>query len=118
MRLAAEAMTLHEPEDEERGVIVNTSSVAAFDGQIGQIAYAASKGGVVAMTLPAARDLAGRLIRVVTIAPGTFDTPRMALSPEAQRQARAAQIPHPKRLGKPEEFAAVARHIVENPALN
>ena len=118
IRLAAERMTAHEPEDEERGVIVNTSSVAAFDGQIGQVAYAASKGGVVSLTLPVARDLAGRQIRCVTIAPGTFDTPMMALMPDEQRQALADQIPHPRRLGRPSEFAALVRAIVENPALN
>jgi NAD(P)-dependent dehydrogenase (short-subunit alcohol dehydrogenase family) len=106
------------PEDEERGVIINTASVAAFDGQIGQAAYSASKGGVVAMTLPIARDLASLKIRVCTIAPGTFDTPMLAGLPEPQREALAAQIPHPKRLGKPAEFGALARHIVENPMLN
>ena len=121
LRLGAERIAKTEPvgpEGEERGVIINTASVAAFDGQIGQAAYSASKGGVVALTLPLARDLAARLIRVVTIAPGTFDTPMLAMLPEEQRQALAAQIPHPSRLGKPSEFAALARHIVENPALN
>ena len=118
IRLAAQQMSSQEPRGEERGVVVNTASVAAYDGQIGQAAYSASKGGVVAMTLPVARDLAARLIRVVTIAPGTFDTPMLALLPEEARQALADQIPHPRRLGKPSEFAALVQHIVENPALN
>ncbi len=118
MRLAAQQMSSQEPRGEERGVVVNTASVAAFDGQIGQAAYSASKGGVVAMTLPVARDLAARLIRVVTIAPGTFDTPMLAQLPEEQRQKLAAEIPHPQRLGQPEEFASLVRHIVENPMLN
>jgi len=118
IRTAAFQMTQQEPEDGERGVIVNTASIAAFDGQIGQAAYAASKGGVVSLTLPVARDLAARQIRVVTIAPGTFDTPMLAMLPEEARQALADQIPHPRRLGKPEEFAALVRHIAENPMLN
>jgi NAD(P)-dependent dehydrogenase (short-subunit alcohol dehydrogenase family) len=118
IRLAADQMSKQEPIGEERGVIVNTASVAAFDGQIGQAAYAASKSGVVGMTLPIARDLAGRLIRVCTIAPGTFDTPMLAGLPEPQRRALAEQIPHPKRLGEPSEYAALVRHIVENPMLN
>ena len=118
IRLAAEQMTKQEPEDEERGVIINTASIAAYDGQIGQAAYSASKGGVVALTLPVARDLAGRLVRCVTIAPGTFDTPMLAMLPEEARQALAAGIPHPRRLGRPAEFAALVRHIVENPMLN
>jgi NAD(P)-dependent dehydrogenase (short-subunit alcohol dehydrogenase family) len=119
MRLAASAIAATEPlEDGERGVIVNTASVAAFDGQIGQLAYSASKGGVVGMTLPAARDLSAVGIRVVTIAPGTFDTPMMATAPEPMRQALAAQIPFPKRFGRPEEFAALVRHICENAVLN
>ncbi len=121
IRLAAQQMSSQEPvgeAKEERGVIVNTASVAAFDGQIGQAAYSASKAGVVGMTLPVARDLAARLIRVVTIAPGTFDTPMLAGLPEPQRQALASVIPHPQRLGQPSEFAALARHIVENPMLN
>ena len=96
IRLAAYQMSSQEPIGEERGVIVNTASVAAFDGQIGQAAYSASKGGVVAMTLPIARDLASMQIRVCTIAPGTFDTPMLAGLPEPQRQALAAQIPHPQ----------------------
>jgi NAD(P)-dependent dehydrogenase (short-subunit alcohol dehydrogenase family) len=119
MRLAAEQIAKEEPEgEEERGVIVNTASIAAFDGQIGQAAYAASKGGIVGMTLPVARDLASRLIRCVAIAPGTFDTPMLAGLPEEARQGLAADIPHPHRLGRPEEFAALVRHIIENPMLN
>jgi NAD(P)-dependent dehydrogenase (short-subunit alcohol dehydrogenase family) len=104
--------------DGERGVCVNTASIAAYDGQIGQVAYSASKGGIVGLTLPAARDLAGRGIRVMTIAPGTFDTPLLAALPEDAREALGAQIPFPNRLGKPEEFATLACHIVENPMLN
>lgn len=119
LRLCATEMMKNTPnEDGERGVIVNTASVAAFDGQIGQAAYSASKGGVVAMTLPIARDLASVGIRICTIAPGTFDTPMLALLPEPQRQALGAQIPFPPRLGKPPEFAALARQIVENAMLN
>jgi len=119
LRLCAMQMSKNTPNpDGERGVIVNTASVAAFDGQIGQAPYSASKGGVVAMTLPIARDLASVGIRVCTIAPGTFDTPMLALMPDPQRQALAAQIPFPSRLGKPPEFAALARHIVENAMLN
>ena len=119
VRLAAAEMARNQANEEgERGVIVNTASAAAFDGQIGQAAYAASKGGVVSMTLPIARDLAGVGIRVVTIAPGTFDTPMLAMLPEEQRQALAAQIPFPSRLGRPTEFAALVRHVVENPYLN
>jgi NAD(P)-dependent dehydrogenase (short-subunit alcohol dehydrogenase family) len=118
LRLAAAQMVSQEPDGEERGVLVNTASIAAFDGQIGQAAYASSKGGVGSLTLVVARDLAARLIRCCTIAPGTFDTPMLALLPEEARQALADQIPHPKRLGKPSEFAALVRHIVENPALN
>lgn len=117
-RLSAAQMSKQEEEEEERGVIINTASIAAFDGQIGQSAYSASKGGVVGLTLPLARDLAPAKIRVVTIAPGLFDTPLMALLPEPQREALAVNIPHPSRLGKSEEFAALARHIVENPMLN
>lgn len=119
LRLSAAAMAQSEPMDDgERGVIINTASVAAFDGQIGQIAYAASKGGVVAMALPAARDLAVTGIRVLTIAPGTFDTPMMALLPEAARQGLAAGVPFPRRLGKPDEYAALAQQIIENSYLN
>jgi NAD(P)-dependent dehydrogenase (short-subunit alcohol dehydrogenase family) len=118
IRLAAAQMVSQEPDGEERGVIVNTSSIAAFDGQIGQAAYASSKGGVVSLTLVVARDLAARLVRCCTIAPGTFDTPMLALLPDEARKALADQIPHPRRLGKPAEFSALVRHIVENPALN
>ncbi|HJQ84314.1 MAG TPA: 3-hydroxyacyl-CoA dehydrogenase [Candidatus Binatia bacterium] len=118
-RLVAVQMAKNAPNaDGERGVIVNTASAAAFDGQIGQAAYSASKGGVVSMTLPIARDLASLGIRVVTIAPGTFDTPMLAMLPDDQRRALAAHIPFPPRLGRPVEFAALARHIVENPYLN
>jgi 3-hydroxyacyl-CoA dehydrogenase / 3-hydroxy-2-methylbutyryl-CoA dehydrogenase len=119
LRLAAATMVNNEPDDGgERGVCVNTASIAAFDGQIGQVAYSASKGGIVGLTLPAARDLAGRGVRVVTIAPGTFDTPLLAALPEEARAQLGAQIPFPNRLGQPEEFAALACHIVENPMLN
>jgi NAD(P)-dependent dehydrogenase (short-subunit alcohol dehydrogenase family) len=118
LRLAAAQMAAQEPEAEERGVIVNTASIAAFDGQIGQAAYAASKGGVVGMTLPVARDLASRLIRCVTIAPGTFDTPMLAGLPEEARAKLAEGIPHPHRLGQPDEYGMLVRHVVENPMLN
>ena len=119
VRLAAEAMARNESAGSaERGVIVNTASVAAFDGQIGQVAYAASKGGVAAMTLPAARDLARHGIRVVAIAPGIFDTPMLAGLPEAARESLGKQMPFPSRLGRPEEFAALVHHIIENEMLN
>lgn len=119
MRLAASQMATNEPNpDGERGVIINTSSVAAVEGAIGQIAYAASKGGVMAMTVPAARDLASLGIRVCAIAPGIFSTPMFATVSEEAHQALESQIPFPRRLGRPEEFAALARHIVENPMLN
>ncbi|MFZ5851967.1 MAG: SDR family NAD(P)-dependent oxidoreductase [Actinomycetota bacterium] len=118
LRLAAAAMAATDPVDGERGVIVNTASIAAFDGQVGQAAYAASKGGVVGLTLPVARDLAPRLIRVMTIAPGIFDTPMLAGLPEEVRASLGAQVPHPARLGQPAEYAALACHIVENPMLN
>jgi 3-hydroxyacyl-CoA dehydrogenase / 3-hydroxy-2-methylbutyryl-CoA dehydrogenase len=119
IRLAAAEMARNDPNEEgERGVIINTASIAAFDGQIGQAAYSASKGGVVGMTLPIARDLASLGIRVCTIAPGTFDTPMLALLPKEHRDALGAAIPFPSRLGRPSEFAALARHIVENPMLN
>jgi NAD(P)-dependent dehydrogenase (short-subunit alcohol dehydrogenase family) len=118
LRLGAERIAKTEPVGEERGVIINTASVAAFDGQIGQAAYSASKGGVVGMTLPIARDLASKAIRVVTIAPGLFDTPLLASLPEEAKQSLGAQVPHPSRLGKPDEYGALAVHIVENPMLN
>ena len=118
VRLAARAIAANDPVDGERGVIVNTASAAAFDGQIGQAAYSASKGGVVGMTLPLARDLAQSLIRVMTIAPGLFDTPMLQGLPEPARQSLAASVPMPARLGQPEEYAALVRHIVENPMLN
>jgi NAD(P)-dependent dehydrogenase (short-subunit alcohol dehydrogenase family) len=119
LRIAAAAMLGNEPlESGERGVCVNTASVAAFDGQIGQISYSASKGGIVGMTLPAARDLARSGIRVCTIAPGLFDTPLLAGLPEEHRQTLAATIPFPPRLGRPDEYAALAAQIVENQMLN
>jgi NAD(P)-dependent dehydrogenase (short-subunit alcohol dehydrogenase family) len=119
LRLAATKMLEAEPrQDGERGVCVNTASIAAFDGQIGQIAYSASKGGVVGMTLPAARDLSASGIRVVTIAPGLFDTPLLAALPEDARTALGKSIPYPPRLGRPEEYADLACHIVENRMLN
>ncbi len=122
MRLAAAAMKKNEPSGGEaggeRGVIINTASVAAFDGQIGQAAYAASKGGVVAMTLPIARELADHGIRVMSIAPGIFDTPMLAGLPEEARESLGDQVPFPSRLGKPEEYAALVRHIIENEMLN
>jgi NAD(P)-dependent dehydrogenase (short-subunit alcohol dehydrogenase family) len=119
VRLAAEAMAKNEPtEGGERGVIVNTASVAAFDGQIGQVAYSASKGGVAAMTLPIARELARHGIRVMTIAPGIFDTSMLAGLPEAARESLGRQVLFPQRLGRPEEFAALVRHIIENQMLN
>jgi NAD(P)-dependent dehydrogenase (short-subunit alcohol dehydrogenase family) len=119
LRLAAAAMNENEPkENGERGAVVMTASIAAFDGQIGQTAYAASKGGVVGLTLPAARDLAGRGIRVCTIAPGLFDTPLLAALPEEARDALGKTMPFPQRLGRPEEFAHLACAIAENPMLN
>ncbi|HYY45103.1 MAG TPA: 3-hydroxyacyl-CoA dehydrogenase [Actinomycetota bacterium] len=118
IRLAAAQMAKQEAIGEERGVIINTASIAAFDGQIGQAAYAASKGGIVGLTLPVARDLAGKLIRCASIAPGTFDTPMLAGLPDETRQKLAEVIPHPRRLGRPEEYAALVSHIVENPMLN
>ncbi|HJP67113.1 MAG TPA: 3-hydroxyacyl-CoA dehydrogenase [Actinomycetota bacterium] len=117
-RLAAVRIAEQEPEGEERGVIVNTSSIAAYDGQTGQAAYAASKGAVVSMTLPIARDLARSRIRCVTIAPGTFETPLMMQLPEPARKELEAETPHPARLGRAEEYAALVIHIVENPMLN
>jgi NAD(P)-dependent dehydrogenase (short-subunit alcohol dehydrogenase family) len=119
LRLAADSMSANEPDAEgERGVSVNTASIAAYDGQIGQIAYAASKGGIVGMTLPAARDMASRGVRVMTIAPGLFDTPLLAALPEEARTALGGGIPCPSRLGRPEEYARVVLEIVANPMLN
>lgn len=119
IRLAAERIAKTEPlNGEERGVIINTASVAAFDGQIGQAAYSASKGGVVGLTLPVARDLSRSLIRVCTIAPGIFMTPMLASLPKEAQASLGAQVPHPSRLGNPDEYGALAVHIVENPMLN
>jgi NAD(P)-dependent dehydrogenase (short-subunit alcohol dehydrogenase family) len=119
LRFAASAMIANEPlGDGERGVCVNTASIAAYEGQVGQIAYAASKGGIVAMTLPAARDLAQYGIRVNTIAPGLFDTPLLAALPEEARQKLGEDVPFPRRLGQPAEYAELACHIVENRMLN
>jgi NAD(P)-dependent dehydrogenase (short-subunit alcohol dehydrogenase family) len=119
IRLASEAIAANEPDaGGERGVIVNTASIAAFDGQIGQAAYSASKGGVAGLTLPVARELGRSGIRVVTVAPGIFETPMMALLPEQARAHLLDQTVFPKRLGDPAEFAALVRHIVENPMLN
>jgi 3-hydroxyacyl-CoA dehydrogenase / 3-hydroxy-2-methylbutyryl-CoA dehydrogenase len=119
LRLAAAAMVDNDPDEHgERGVCVNTASIAAFDGQIGQVAYAASKGGIVGLTLPAARDLASRGVRVLTIAPGLFDTPLLAALPEEQREKLGAGIPFPSRLGLPTEYADLVAAIVANPMLN
>ncbi|MEO7069108.1 MAG: SDR family NAD(P)-dependent oxidoreductase, partial [Nostocoides sp.] len=118
LRLAAAAMAENEPLDGERGVAVLTASIAAYDGQIGQAAYAASKGGVVGLTLSAARDLADKLIRVTTVAPGTFMTPMLAGLPEEAIAALGAAVPHPARLGDPAEYASLVRHIVDNAMLN
>jgi NAD(P)-dependent dehydrogenase (short-subunit alcohol dehydrogenase family) len=119
LRYAATAMISGEPlQDDERGVCVNTASIAAYDGQIGQIAYSASKGGIVGMTLPAARDLAQYGIRVNTIAPGLFDTPLLAALPEEAREKLGAGVPYPPRLGQPSEYAQLACHIIENRMLN
>jgi NAD(P)-dependent dehydrogenase (short-subunit alcohol dehydrogenase family) len=118
LRLSAARMVENEPVAGERGVVVNTASAAAYDGQIGQAAYAASKGGVAALTLPVARDLADRLIRCVAIAPGLFDTPLLAGLPEAAKASLAGQVPHPRRLGDPDEFGALVEHVVANPMLN
>ena len=119
LRLAAQRMQCNEPNaGGERGVIINTASIAAYDGQIGQAAYSASKGGIVALTLPAARELARFGIRVVTIAPGIFDTPLLAGLPEAARQSLGDQVPFPSRLGNPAEYGALAAHIIENAMLN
>ena len=118
LRLGAERMLKAEPVGEERGVIVNTASAAAFDGQVGQAAYSASKGGIVGMTLPIARDLAQHLIRVVTIAPGLFNTPLLASLPAEAKASLGAQVPHPSRLGDPDEYGSLVAHIVANPMLN
>ena len=118
IRLAAARMMAHDPVGEERGVIVNTASAAAFDGQIGQAAYSASKGGIVGMTLPLARDLADKQIRVMTIAPGLFMTPLLMGLPEEALESLGNQVPHPSRLGDPSEYALMAHHIVVNPMLN
>src|SRR5215207_6778250 len=119
LRLAADAMSGNEPDAEgERGVCVNTASIAAYDGQIGQVAYAASKGGIVGMTLPAARDMASRGVRVMTLAPGLFDTPLLAALPEEARTTLGAGIPFPSRLGRPDEYARMVLEIVANPMLN
>ncbi|MCV7431009.1 3-hydroxyacyl-CoA dehydrogenase [Mycolicibacterium bacteremicum] len=123
LRLAAERIAKQEPLEDgkgsaERGVIINTASVAAFEGQIGQAAYSASKGGVVGMTIPIARDLSRTLIRVNTIAPGLFKTPLLGSLPEEAQKSLGAQVPHPSRLGDPDEYGALAVHIVENPMLN
>lgn len=119
IRLTAAAMATNTPlESGERGVIVNTASVAAYDGQVGQAAYSASKGGIVGMTLPIAREFARIGIRVMTVAPGTFDTPLLAGLPDAARESLAQQVPFPSRLGRPDEFAALVRHIFENEMLN
>ena len=118
IRLAAQAMLGNESVDGDRGVIVTTASIAAFDGQLGQVAYSASKGGVAGMTLPAARDLADKLIRVMCIAPGTFRTPMLDSLPQETLDSLAAQVPHPARLGDPIEFAALVGHIIDNGLLN
>ena len=119
IRLASAAMAASEPTASgERGVIINTASVSAFDGQIGQAAYSASKGGIVGLTLPIARELARHGIRVMTIAPGIFDTPLMASLPQAVRDSLAQQVPFPPRLGRPSEYAALVKHIIENEMLN
>ncbi len=118
IRLASERMAANEPADGDRGVIINTASVAAFDGQVGQAAYAASKGGVAGMTLPIARDLADKQIRVMTIAPGLFLTPMLQGLPQEAQDSLGKQTPHPARLGLPSEYAQLAEHIVVNPMLN
>ncbi len=118
LRLAATAMLGNEPVDGDRGIIVMTASIAAYDGQIGQAAYAASKGGIVSLTLSAARDLADKHIRVVTVAPGTFATPMLAGLPDEVTEALEAQVPHPSRLGQPSEYASLVAHIIDNGMLN
>ena len=118
LRLAAAAMAENEPVDGDRGVVVMTASIAAYDGQVGQAAYAASKGGIVGLTLPTARDLAETGVRVMMIAPGTFATPMLAGLPEETRRVLEAQVPHPSRLGDPREYASLVAHVVDNPMLN
>ena len=119
IRLAVAEMIKNEGDkDREKGVIINTASIAAFEGQIGQVAYSASKGGIVGMTLPLAREFADYGVRVMTIAPGIFDTPMLAGLPEKAKASLSASVPFPKRLGKPEEYAQLAKHIIENPMLN
>ena len=118
LRLAAARMAANEPLDGDRGVCVLTASVAAYEGQIGQIPYASAKAGIVGMTIVAARDLAGKAIRVCTIAPGTFDTPLLARLPDEVKDSLAKTVPHPSRLGQPDEYARLALHIIENPMLN
>ena len=118
MRLAAERIRTVALDGEERGVMISTASIAAFDGQIGQAAYSASKAGIVGMTLPIARELAQSQVRVVTIAPGLFETPLLASLPQDARDSLGKQVPHPSRLGQPEEFAALVEHIITNPMLN
>jgi NAD(P)-dependent dehydrogenase (short-subunit alcohol dehydrogenase family) len=118
LRIAASRMVLTEPVEGERGAIVLTASVAAWEGQIGQMPYAASKAGIVGMTLVAARDLAAKLVRVVTIAPGIFDTPLLGRHSQKIRDALGESVPHPKRLGQPDEFGALAVHVLENPMIN
>lgn len=118
VRLAAARMLQLDPVDDERGLIVNTASVAAFDGQIGQAAYSASKAGVAGMTLPLAREFAPHLIRVMTIAPGIFETPMMAGLPQQAQDSLGAQVPHPSRLGRPDEYAALVLHLAQNAYLN
>jgi len=118
LRLTAATMRENEPVDGDRGIVVMTASIAAYDGQIGQAAYAASKGGIVGLTLSAARDLADTLIRVVTVAPGTFATPMLAGLPDEATAALEAQVPHPSRLGRPREYASLVAHIVDNGMLN
>lgn len=117
-RLTAAAIAATEPVEGERGVVINTASVAAFEGQIGQVAYASSKAGVAGLTLPLARELAGKLIRVTAIAPGLFQTPMMATLPQEAQESLGRQVPHPSRLGLPGEYAALAQHIIENPMIN
>jgi NAD(P)-dependent dehydrogenase (short-subunit alcohol dehydrogenase family) len=118
IRLVAAQMGTQDADGEERGVIVNTASIAAFDGQVGQAAYASSKGAIASLTLPVARDLASRQIRCVAIAPGTFETPMMMQLPQPAREQLEAITPHPSRLGRPAEYAALVRHVIENPMLN